>query len=80
MLFWCPRNLEPLYRSEATTPGWWVLIGGAGISEAEDVKAMGVLRRYPAGTGMIRVPRGGHRPQSVAVRAIDVGRGYREHE
>ena len=70
MLFWWPLNLEPLYRSEVTTPGCWVFIGGGGISEAEDEKAAAGLR-YPAGTGMAPGRWLGHRPQSIAVLAMD---------
>lgn len=50
-LFGCPRNCEPLYSSEVATPGWWVLIGGGGIREAEDVRA--ALLQHSARTGMM---------------------------
>lgn len=56
--------MEPLYRSEVTTPGCWVFIGGGGISEAEDVKAAGKSLRYPAGTGMSPASLAGHQPQA----------------
>lgn len=45
--------MDPLYKSEVTTPGWWVLIGGGGISEAEDEAIVRELLRYLAGTGMV---------------------------
>lgn len=64
--------MDPLYRSDVTTPGCWVLMGGGGISEAEDEKAMaGELLRYLAGTGMALLSRAGHRPLSVAVWVMD---------
>lgn len=60
--------MEPLYRSEVTTPGCCVFIGGGGISEAEDVKAAAVESlRYPAGTGMAPASLTGHRPRAIAV-------------
>lgn len=53
LLFWCPRNCEPLYRSEVVTPGCCVLIGGGGISEAEDRRAATGLPQHSVRTGMM---------------------------
>lgn len=50
-----------------------MLIGGGGISEAEDTKAAaGDSLRYPAGTGMAPASLLGHRP-----RAKESGRLHR---
>lgn len=73
--------MEPLYRSEVTTPGCWVLIGGGGISEAEDTKAAaGESLRYPAGTGMAPASLAEHRPRSMAVGTTESVGVYNEVE
>ena len=35
------------------TPGWWVLIGAAGTSDAEDERAGSLELQHSAGTGMM---------------------------
>lgn len=73
--------MEPLYRSDVTTPGCCVFIGGGGISEAEDAKAAaGESLRYPAGTGMAPASLVGRRPRSMAVRERDSVGVYEEAE
>lgn len=63
--------MEPLYSSEVTTPGCRVLIGGGGISEAEDAKAAaGESLACPAGTGMAPARLAGHGSRLIAVRAM----------
>lgn len=68
MLFWCPRNLEPLYKSEVATPGCCVLIGGGGISEAEDIKAIEALLQHSVRTGMFIASRGKPGPRLICAR------------
>lgn len=53
LLFWYPRNREPLYSSDVATPGWWVLIGAGGTREAGDGQAEPVVRQHSARTGIM---------------------------
>lgn len=71
--------MEPLYRSEVTTPGCCMFIGGGGISEAEDARAAaGESLVHPAGTGMAPASLAGHRTRASAVSAPGSADVYEE--